>query len=159
VNDRLTERNLVGRHRLTSRILVFDERDRVLLFLPKGFVPTQKTRWITPGGGVEPGESHPDAARREHFEETGLDRDDLGERIWFHSFTVDYTGGDHDTGYAEYFVLHTTGFEPSHDHWTPGEQTDVLDIRWWSLAELIATDEPLEPAELISLVRSQLASC
>lgn len=159
MNDRLTERNLVGRHRLTSRVLVFDEQDRVLLFLTKGFVPTQKTRWITPGGGVEPGESHADAARRELFEETGLDRDDLGERIWFHTFTVDYTGGDHDTGYAEYFVLHTTGFEPSHDHWTPGEQTDVLDVRWWSLAELIATDEPFEPAELIGLVRSQLASC
>jgi 8-oxo-dGTP pyrophosphatase MutT (NUDIX family) len=159
MSDRLNERHLAGRHRLTSRILVFDERDRVLLFLTKGFVPTQRTRWITPGGGVEPGESHAEAAKRELFEETGLVRDDLGAPMWAHSFTVDYTGGDHDTGYAEYFLLRTTTFEPSYEHWTPGEQTDVLEIRWWSLAELISTEEPFEPAELVSLIRSQLPSC
>ena len=56
-----------NRHRLTSRILLFDERDRILLYLTVGSVPAEQTRWITPGGGVEPEETHAEGARRELF--------------------------------------------------------------------------------------------
>jgi 8-oxo-dGTP pyrophosphatase MutT (NUDIX family) len=139
-------------------ILVFDERDRVLLFRTKGSVPAQPTRWITPGGGVDEGESHADGARRELFEETGLDISDLGEPVWTLDFTVDFEGGDHDTGHAEYYVLRTTSFEPSRENWTPEEHVDVLEHRWWSLAELLITTEPYEPHQLVNLIRSQLSS-
>jgi 8-oxo-dGTP pyrophosphatase MutT (NUDIX family) len=147
-----------NRHRRTSRILVLDERDRILLFLTKGSVPAEPTRWITPGGGVEDGETHAEGARRELFEETGLDVADLGEPVWGHDFLPDYVGGDHDTGHAEYYLLRTGSFEPSHDHWTPGELVDVLETRWWTLRELEHSTEPFRPPELIDLVRKQLNS-
>lgn len=145
-----------NRHRLTSRILVFDERNRVLLFLTKGSVPHQPTRWITPGGGVEPGETHAAGARRELFEETGLAVADLGAAVWSLDFAVDYPGGDHDTGHAQFYVVRTTNFEPSSENWTPAERTDVLEHRWWSIEELIATSEPYEPEQLVGLIRRQL---
>lgn len=142
---------MTARHRLTSRILVIDEHDRILLFLTKGSVEAQATRWITPGGGVDPGEDHHDAACRELFEETGQIADDLGEPIFSLDFDVDYAGGDHDTGHAEYYLLRTTGFTPSTANWTPDEHVDVLQHRWWSLNELERTSEPVEPAHLAQL--------
>lgn len=108
---------------------------------------------------MEPGETHAEGARRELFEETGLDVADLGQPVWSLDFDVDYTGGDHDTGHAEFYVTTTPTFEPSNANWTAAEHTDVLEHRWWSLTELIATTEPYEPDQLVSLIRSQLPSC
>ena len=131
---------------------MIDERDRLLLFLTKGSVPAQRTRWITPGGGVDPGETHHDAACRELFEETGHVADDLGDPVWAYDFTVDYVGGDHDTGHAEYYLLRTPAFTPSDANWTDDERVDVLEHRWWTSAELHTTEEPYEPATLPGLL-------
>jgi 8-oxo-dGTP pyrophosphatase MutT (NUDIX family) len=139
-------------HRLTSRILLFDEAGSVLLFLTTAPDTSGFARWVTPGGGVDPGEDHRVAAIRELYEETGLVIDDPGEPVWSLDFVVQWDDADHDTGHAEYYVVRTTRFDPSHEHWTESEMVDTLDQRWWSLDELLATDEPFEPAELTELV-------
>lgn len=146
-------------NRLTSRVLLFDRDDRILLFLTKAPDTSGIARWLTPGGGVDPGESHHDAGVRELLEETGLNLDSLGEPVWSHDFDVKWDAADHDTGHAVFYSAVVDRFEPSHDLWTDEERIDVLEHRWWSLAELIATDQPYEPAELIPLVRRQLPSC
>lgn len=146
-------------HRLTSRILLFDREGRVLLFLTKAPDTSGFARWITPGGGVDPGETHEQAAIRELHEETGLVVDSVGKPVWSHDFSVQWDDADHDTGHAEFYVLQTDRFEPSSDGWTPEEHIDVLDARWWSIAELLSTNDPWEPAELISLIRRELPSC
>jgi hypothetical protein len=72
---------------------------------------------------------------------------------------VQWDSADHDTGHAEFFTAVVDRFEPSSAGWTDDEKVDVLEHRWWSLAELIGTEDQFEPAELISLVRRQLPSC
>ncbi len=84
-----------------------DDRPRALLLLPRG----ETDQWGVPGGGIEPGEDHETAARREVREETGVDCE-LSDpwlvlhRVWSvpdepkasHSlhvfFDATYTGGD-----------------------------------------------------------------
>jgi 8-oxo-dGTP pyrophosphatase MutT (NUDIX family) len=148
----------VHRNRPTSRVLLFDRDDRILLLLTTAPDTSGVARWLTPGGGVDAGETFEQAARRELFEETGLVVGGLGDPVWAHDFEVEWDAADHDTGHAEFFVHETDAFEPTRENWTEEEQVDVLEHRWWSLAELLAEQPRFEPAELIDLIRRHLPS-
>ena len=79
--------------------------------------PPLKGSWSIPGGGVEAGESHAQAARREVMEETGIsialgdkfaviDADVEGYSFRMHDFVALWTGGDvtagDDAAHAEF---------------------------------------------------------
>jgi 8-oxo-dGTP pyrophosphatase MutT (NUDIX family) len=137
--------------RLTSRILLYDRDGHILLFLTKAPDTSGVSRWLTPGGGVDPGENHDQAAVRELYEETGLVVESLGEPVWSHDFDVMWDAADHSTGHAEFYRLVVDRFEPSNANWTEDEKVDVLKHRWWSPDDLAGTSEPYEPAELPQL--------
>lgn len=143
--------------RPTSRLIVVDEEHRVLLMLTKAPDTSGSARWITPGGGVDPGETHAEAAIRELHEETGQVIADPGPVVYTEDFEVPWDSADHTHGHAEFYVVHLPHFDIVEDDWTDDERVDILESRWWSLDELESTDEPLEPAVLVDLVRSALA--
>ncbi|MFN4001209.1 NUDIX hydrolase [Microcella sp.] len=144
--------------RRSSRIILMDSEGAALLFFTAAPDSSRWARWITPGGGVDPGESHEQAAIRELFEETGLVVDGVGEPVWSLDFDVAWDDADHDRGHAEYYVVRCERFEPVSTNWTDDEHIDVTAHGWFTAAELLATGQPFEPYDLPRLLRSVAAS-
>ena len=95
-----------GQHRATARILLHSRFEEVFLLLthfdPEVQLPP---RWITPGGGIDPGESVIEAAIRELFEETGLvvTPEMLGEPVFESSGRWDWGDGVNFHTYTDHF--------------------------------------------------------
>ena len=144
--------------RRTSRIILLDPEGRVFLMDTNSPSSDGAHRWITPGGGVDPGETHVEAAIRELHEETGQVVTEVGDVVRVDDFEVSWDDADHTHGHAEFFVVRLPHFEVVDDDWTDDERTDILESRWFCLDDLTTIVEPVEPADLVDLLRTVLDS-
>jgi 8-oxo-dGTP pyrophosphatase MutT (NUDIX family) len=139
--------------RLAARVIVLDAEQRVLLLrCGDPGRPEAGTWWITPGGGLEDGETPADGARRELAEETGLLAGDLGPVVLETDVTFEFDGAIFDQA-ESYFVLRTETFTVDASRWTPIEVASLSDPRWWSIDELAATPDRFYPDELLAVLR------
>jgi len=147
--------------RATSRVLLIDRDDRILLFLQYGKDRAVSPRWITPGGGVDPGESHDQAARRELLEETGLVIDDLAPAFLEEDFDPDQRWHPYRRGHWAWYAARVDRFDPDRAGWTDEEIADVVEWRWFDADELDlehATGYEIEPPALADILRRQIES-
>jgi 8-oxo-dGTP pyrophosphatase MutT (NUDIX family) len=134
--------------RKAARVLLLDHEDRVLLFLGGDPArPQDGTWWITPGGGLNPGETPEAGARRELQEETGLRAAALEGPVWNRVVEFGFAGESYRQSEL-FFMLRVD----SHDVDTSGfdalERLALIDHRWWSLEELATTTELVYPRTL-----------
>jgi G:T/U-mismatch repair DNA glycosylase/8-oxo-dGTP pyrophosphatase MutT (NUDIX family) len=134
------------------RGLVVDRDDRVLLvrFWGPG---RDRSWWGSPGGGIEPGESHEQALVRELHEEIGLQDFELGPLVFEHVGEFPWARQLYRQRNITYLVR-----VPEHE---PQANVDlaaegVAEVRWWTLAELAASGEQLAPLDLVERVRNLL---
>ena len=134
--------------RRASRLVLLDPDDRVLLFRVRD--PRDGGHfWITPGGGLNEGETPEEAAHRELFEETGLKGIALGPAVWRGRRLFLFEGREYDQD-ETYFLARVAAFEVDV---SGGEHYELdMEHRWWSGDELVSTTEVVVPAGLAELV-------
>ncbi len=150
------------RERHSARIILFDEADRVLLLEfddPNVLDPryTSSRFWGTPGGGIEAGESIEVAARRELWEETGIQDAAIGDRIA--TLHADLLIRGEPMRFINHFVVArvanpTLAFDRLEDY----ERTYLLGHRWWSYEELIAESADVRPFDTVGLIAGVVRS-
>lgn len=120
--------------------------ERVLL-IRRGRPPRQG-QWSLPGGAQQVGETVADAARREIFEEAGIEVE-LGQII----ATIDLIERDDADRVRYHYTLIDFTAEASSDALTPGD--DAADARWFVLDDLPALGLWSETIRIIERARTR----
>jgi len=146
--------------RTAARMFVLDETDRMLLIHDRVDLDRDDSHWIAPGGGVEAGETLREAAMREVLEETGLEIELAvdatpvfveREVFWFAGRHIDQTN--------HYFLARaSSGVPVAPSRPTEFETVVALGSRWWTLAELEASDVVRAPVTMVEVIRQALAA-
>lgn len=139
---------VIRRH--AARAILLTPQDEVLLLRVK--VRDQHI-WITPGGGIEAGETPQQALQRELTEELGLMQAEIGPLLWQrqHTTTLYHRRWCQS---EDYFLVPCDRFVP---HMLDrNEARLVQELRWWHLDEIAETEEQITPLLLVQIVATYL---
>ena len=157
MDDQASSDALPIRH--IARALVFDPDDRLLLIEYQAVRPIDPSRpdlrsfWFMPGGGLEPGETHEAACRRELSEEIGVHDVALGPLVATCDGPFRLFDKARDAR-ERYFVVRLPDDRVDTSRLAETEDNPVRGTRWWRLDDLARSRERVEPAGLADLARA-----
>jgi 8-oxo-dGTP pyrophosphatase MutT (NUDIX family) len=135
--------------RVAARVILVDPGGAFLLIKAcDPYLPDGPTWWHVPGGGLDPGETLGQAARREVAEEVGLALLDVGPCRGTRRIEFTFGGRDY-VQYESFFLVRLPErVEVDSSAWSEVEKRSTLDWRWWTRDELRSTTETIYPFKL-----------
>jgi 8-oxo-dGTP pyrophosphatase MutT (NUDIX family) len=135
--------------------MLSDHGDRVLL-LKLELPDRDHGFWLTPGGGIEPGEGPEEALIREVREETGREIDGHEGLVWFRRHHFTFQGSDYDQA-ESFYLVRTPHFTPvQHQNPADHERELINGFRWWSAEEMAVSSDVFVPREFAGFLKKLL---
>jgi 8-oxo-dGTP pyrophosphatase MutT (NUDIX family) len=148
--------------RQAARVILFGPDGRVLMLRASDPVARHRGHWWEiPGGGIDPGETSTDAARRELREEAGVTDAEIGPCVFTQHARFTFAGMRFD----QHERIHVAWTSTASDRWDPHglESLEAMAFHgqaWWTVDDVATTTERLLPpglrAALPSLVTDPL---
>ena len=138
--------------RQAVRVILLTPAQEILLMLipPDG----GNSFWMTPGGGLKPGETIHQGAKRELQEELGLSDITLGPLVWLRQHTFNWAER-RLCQREQYHIAHVNRFQPFISDNIEAEY--LSEFRWWPLATMVQSNERFTPLSLAGIVQKYLA--
>ena len=132
------------------RTLIIDEAGRALLVRFQDDA-NGLSWWCPPGGGLEPGEDHLQAARRELAEETGRDDVLLGAFIGGRTHTFCFNGV-WTTQRERWLACRAPAFDVPPERLVLLRSENIREVRWWDPSDIVASQVLTAPRRLAALI-------
>lgn len=140
-------------YRPAVRALLMDPSDGAVLLMRSRFPGWKRARWLTPGGGVDEGETPEAALLREVFEETRLTIGSeaiVGGPVWSRRVRYQWRGVHYDQD-ERFYLLHVPRFDPDPQANPAEHETEALEtFGWWTAAAMAATEEQFIPRAIVT---------
>lgn len=143
--------------RNSARVVLISPVSRVLLIRMGEHVPFDPEKpdlleyWVTPGGGLDDGESFVEAARRELWEEAGYSDVEIGPWVWTRERVLIFDG-QRTLSHERYFVAHVPDEQIAPAALSEDERRMILGYRWWSAEEIRDSEDYFIPEGLAGLI-------
>lgn len=139
--------------RKSSRAIVLNEENQIFLFKYKfDYIAEDKAIWITPGGGLEEGESFEDALKRELFEELGVQIIGNCPEVYYRNPIYTLKSGEKVQSVEKFFLVALDDEAFSFVYWTESEKKRMRAGKWWSVEEIEQSGEEFFSKDILRII-------
>lgn len=139
--------------RKSSRAIVLNKQNQIFLFrYTFDFFAEEEFIWITPGGGLDEGESFEEALKRELFEELGMKLTEPAPFVFYRTPLYELKNGEKVRSEERFYLVRLDETVFSCTGWTESEKKRMTAEKWWSIEEIRQSEEKFFSNDVVEIL-------